>query len=261
MRIQAVHKLHLLASAATFIRPSVALACALGGAVFADGLPRTSDYDYEPPAPGSYMLPALKPAADGEVLDSTGRPLRLGELIRGGVTVMSFIYTRCAAARACPYATGVLKQLYQLSSEDPALAKGMRLISMSFDPAVDTPERMAAYAAVADRGSSAAPWRFLTTRSQAELQPILEAYGQAVDRKKNPLDPTGPLSHTLRVFLIDRDGNIRNIYSSDTLDPRLVIADVRTLMLESARNASTPLTPSKTEPRAPFPKLSEPRER
>src|SRR5207253_7838596 len=133
--------------------------------------------------------------------------------------------------------------LYQLSSQDPALAKGMRLISMSFDPSIDTAERMAAYAAQADRGSSAASWRFLTTRSKVELQPILEAYGQRVDRKKNLLDPTGPLNHTLRVFLIDRDGNIRNIYSSETLDPRLVLADVRTLMLESARTASTPLAP------------------
>jgi cytochrome oxidase Cu insertion factor (SCO1/SenC/PrrC family) len=41
------------------------------------------------------------------------------------------------------------------------------------------------------------------------------------------------LNHTLRVFLIDPGGNIRNIYSSDTLDPRLVLADVRTLLMES----------------------------
>jgi cytochrome oxidase Cu insertion factor (SCO1/SenC/PrrC family) len=165
------------------------------------------------------MLPAVKPAADGDVLDSKGKASRLREVTRGRVTLMSFIYTRCAAARACPYATGVLMQLHQLSSEDPELAKGMRLVSMSFDPM---------------GRSSAAEWRFLTTRSQAELQPILEAYGQAVDKKKNPLDPTGPLNHTLRVFLIDRDGNIRNIYSSGTLDPRLVLADVRTLLMEEA---------------------------
>src|SRR5262249_38690810 len=172
--------------------------------------------------------------------------LRLRELTHGRVTVMSFIYTRCAAARACPYATGVLKQLYQLSSRDAALAGGMRLISISFDPAVDTPERMAIWAGLADRGASAAPWRFLTTRSQAELQPLLDGYGQAVDPKRNPLDPTGPLNHTLRVFLIDRDGNIRNIYSSDTLDPRLVLADVRTLMMEAAQTKSKPLKPGQS---------------
>ena len=64
---------------------------------------------------------------------------------------------------------------------------------------------------------------------------ILAAYGQAVDRKQNPNDPTGPLNHTLRVFLVDASGNVRNLYSSSTLDPRLVLADVRTLMLEEAK--------------------------
>jgi hypothetical protein len=59
-----------------------------------------------------------------------------------------------------------------------------------------------------------------------------------VDKKRDPQDPTGPLNHTLRVFLIDQAGNVRNIYSSDTLDPRLVLADVRTLMLESAPSVS-----------------------
>jgi hypothetical protein len=37
------------------------------------------------------------------------------------------------------------------------------------------------------------------------------------------------------VFLVDRDGRIRNIYSSGTLDLRLVLADVKTLLLEEAR--------------------------
>jgi cytochrome oxidase Cu insertion factor (SCO1/SenC/PrrC family) len=205
---------------------------AFNGTIHAAGLPRTSEQDYDAPAPGSYRLPVVKPAADGAVLDSEGQGLRLRELTRGRVTVMSFIYTRCASAKACPYATGVLMQLHQLSAEDAVLARNLRLVSMSFDPGNDTPERMAAYSALADSRKTAAEWRFITTRSQAELRPILEAYGQAVDRKRNPADPTGPLNHTLRVFLIDREGNIRNIYSSGTLDLRLVLADVKTLLLE-----------------------------
>jgi cytochrome oxidase Cu insertion factor (SCO1/SenC/PrrC family) len=80
--------------------------------------------------------------------------------------------------------------------------------------------------------TNAAPWHFVTTKLQAELQPILDAYGQAVNKKQNPRDPTGPLNHSLRVFLVDAQGNIRNIYSSGTLDPRLVLADIRTLMME-----------------------------
>jgi protein SCO1 len=195
-------------------------------------LTRTADHDYEAPAPGSYTLPVVKPAADGEVLDSQGRPMRLRELTRGRVTVMSFIYTRCTAVKACPYATGVLMQLHRLSAEDRELAKNLRLVSISFDPDSDTPARMAAYSALAGSGKPASEWHFLTARSQAELQPILDAYGQAVDKRRNPNDPQGPLYHTLRVYLIDREGRIRNIYSSGTLDPRLVLADVKTLMLE-----------------------------
>jgi cytochrome oxidase Cu insertion factor (SCO1/SenC/PrrC family) len=218
-------------SARTLLVIAICLAVFVSASSAGD-LPRSSDYDYDPPTPGTYTLPVVKPAADGAVLDAEGHPLFLREFTRGRITVLSFIYTRCAAAKACPYATGVLNQLHRLSQEDSALAQEMRLVSMSFDPVNDTPERMAAYSGWARGRTNAAEWRFLTTRSPAELQPILAGYGQAVDRKKNPLDPTGPLNHTLRVFLIDRAGNIRNIYSSGTLDPRLILADVRTLIAE-----------------------------
>jgi cytochrome oxidase Cu insertion factor (SCO1/SenC/PrrC family) len=206
----------------------------------ATSLYASEEYDYDAPEPGSYTLPIIKPAADGTVLDSTGTQMRLRDLTRGRVTVMSFIYTRCASPGACPYATGVLRQLHESSAEDPALANGLRLISMSFDPSTDTPKRMAEYAALAGDNPSAAPWSFITTRSQAELQPILEAYGQTVDKRKNPAHPLGPLNHIVRVYLIDRDGNIRNIYSTGTLDPRLVLADIRSLLLEEGATKPKP---------------------
>jgi protein SCO1 len=226
-----------------FFLAAALAAVSLRGTILAADLTRTSDHDYDPPQPGSYSLPVVKPAADGEVLDSHGRPLRLRDLTHGRITVMSFIYTRCAAAKACPMATGVLMQLHRLSAEDASLAKNMRLVSMSFDPGNDTPERMAAYSALAGNRKAAAEWRFITTASEDKLKPILDAYGQAVDRKKNRNDPTGPLNHTLRVFLIDREGHIRNIYSSGTLDLRLVLADVKTLIMEPARATSAPATP------------------
>jgi cytochrome oxidase Cu insertion factor (SCO1/SenC/PrrC family) len=218
-----------------------AASVAAGLAALNSNANRTGEYDYDAPEPGTYTLPVIKPAADGLLLDSNGQSIRLAELTRGRITVMSFIYTRCAAARACPYATGVLMQLHRESADDAALAHLLRLVSLSFDPINDTPRRMAAYSMIAAQRPAAAPWHFVTTRSQAELQPILEAYGQAIDRKQNPTDPTGPLNHTLRVFLVDPAGNIRNIYSSGTLDVRLVLADVRTLALESARSASNHL--------------------
>lgn len=212
---------------------------------------RTPDHDYDAPTPDTYRLPVIKPAADGALIDSAGTPVRLVELTRGRITVLSFIYTRCTAAKACPMAAGVLMQLHRASAEDPAMAKQLRLVSMSFDPANDTPERMAAYSVLASSHPNAAPWHFVTTRSQAELQPILEAYGQAVDKKLNPRDPTGPLNHTLRVFLVDAKGNIRNIYSSGTLDVRLVLADVKTLMLEQRNPPGIDLASPNTPARHP----------
>jgi protein SCO1/2 len=198
-------------------------------------LPRNSDYDYEPPVPGSYALPVVKVAADGALLDSTGKAINLRDLTHGRITVLSFIYTRCAAMKACPYAAGVLNQLHLLSVDDQTLAKNMRLVSMSFDPDYDTPQRLAAYSEGFLEEKSGCEWRFATAKSRGELESILNAYGQAVDKRPNPADPQGPLYHTLRVFLIDRNGRIRNIYSSGTLDPRLIVADVKTLLLEDAR--------------------------
>lgn len=196
---------------------------------------RDLDYDYDPPTPGSYSLPVVKPAADGALLDSTGKSLNLRDLTHGRVTVLSFIYTRCAAGKACPYATGVLNQLHQLSVDDQALAKNMRLVSMSFDPEYDTPKRLAAYSEAIREEKSGCEWRFATTKSRMELEPILAAYGQTVDKRSNPADQQGPLFHILRAFLIDREARIRNIYSSGTLDPRLVLADVKTLLLEEKK--------------------------
>jgi cytochrome oxidase Cu insertion factor (SCO1/SenC/PrrC family) len=198
-------------------------------------LPHDPDYDYDPPVAGTYNLPIVKVAPDGALLDSSGKSLNLRNLTDGHITVLSFIYTRCAAPKACPYATGVLSQLYRASEDDRALQKNLRLVSMSFDPEYDTPQRLAAYSEGVRDEKPGCEWRFVTAKSRAELEKILDAYGQAVAKRQNPSDPQGPLFHIVRVFLIDRQGCIRNIYSSGTLDPRLVVADVKTLLLEEAR--------------------------
>lgn len=194
-----------------------------------------ADYDYDPPVAGSYALPVIKMAPDGAIIDSDAKLLKLRQLTYGRITVLSFIYTRCAAPKACPYAVGVLSQLHALSTDDKELATNMRLISLSFDPDYDTPRRLAEYSEAMRDDKSGCEWQFATAKSNAALESILNGYGQAVDKRSNPNDPQGPLYHILRVFLIDRAGRIRNIYSSTTLDPRLVLADVKTLLLEEKK--------------------------
>lgn len=195
------------------------------------------DYDYEPPVPGSYLLPVIKTAGDGPLLDSRGAPLHLREITAGRITVLSFIYTRCGDAHACPYAASVLNHLHRASRADASLGKNLRLISMSFDPEHDTPARLADYAEAVRDETGGCEWRFVTAKSASTLPAILAAYNQAVDKRADPAAPGGPLNHTLRVYLIDRQRRIRNIYSSGTLDPRLVLADVKTLLLEERQAA------------------------
>src|SRR5512133_282427 len=95
---------------------------------------RDADYDYDPPVAGSYALPVIKVAPDGAIIDSDSKLLKLRQLTHGRITVLSFIYTRCAASKACPYAVSVLSQLHALSADDKELATNMRLVSLSFDP-------------------------------------------------------------------------------------------------------------------------------
>jgi len=219
-----------LALVLTLYLSRVTVAIAAGNAVSHD-----QDFDYDPPVAGSYALPVIKVAPDGEIIASDSKSLNLRQLTHGRITVLSFIYTRCAAPKACPYAAGVLSQLHAFSADDKELATNMRLVSLSFDPDYDTPQRLAEYSEAMRDEKLGCEWHFTTAKSNAALESILNGYGQAVDKRSNPNDPLGPLYHILRVFLIDRDGRIRNIYSSATLDPRLVLVDVKTLLLEEKR--------------------------
>jgi cytochrome oxidase Cu insertion factor (SCO1/SenC/PrrC family) len=119
-----------------------------------------------------------------------------------------------------------------VTAKDKALARMMRLVSISFDPDYDTPQHLAAYSENVREAKSGCEWHFVTAKSRAELEPILVAYDQAVDKRSNPADPQGPLYHTLRVFLIDRE------VASEYLQFRYSIhaaADVKTLLLEEAK--------------------------
>src|SRR4026209_414850 len=97
------------------------LACGITNVTSAAESSRDSDYDYDPPAAGSYSLPVIKPAADGALLDSNNKSVERRGLSRGRITGLSFIYSRCAAPKACPYGTGVLTQSDDLSVGDKTL--------------------------------------------------------------------------------------------------------------------------------------------
>ncbi len=191
--------------------------------------------DFEPPAPGTYTLHRIMAAPDGEVLGLDGRPQRLARFTHERITLLGFIYTTCVDPEGCPLAYRVFDTLRQSIAATPALRGRVRLVTLSFDPARDTPSAMRQYAGsrVTDDGRGPA-WYFLTTRSARELLPLVEGFGQDVRVTVDRLggQPRRELSHVLKVFLIDRAGFVREIYSSTFLHPRTVLNDIETLLME-----------------------------
>ncbi len=191
--------------------------------------------DFEPPAPGTHTLHRIMAAPDGEVLGVDGRPQRLSRFTRKRITLLGFIYTTCVDPEGCPLAYRVFDALKQSIGARPALRDQAQLVTLSFDPARDTPAVMQRYAGSrVKEDDSGVPWYFLTTRSARELMPLVEGFGQdvrwTVDRSSG--QPRRELSHVLKVFLIDRAGFVREIYSSTFLHPQTVLNDIETLRLE-----------------------------
>lgn len=190
--------------------------------------PGYSALEFPAPLAKSYALPSLGKAADGQLVDSSGVPARLHSLYDKTV-VLSFIYTTCPDVNGCPLATFVLSRVQSRLSSHAGLTDKVRLVTVSFDPFNDTPAAMADYGESFRRDH--VDWRFLTAESEAKLEPILDDYDQAVIRDFGPDGkPVGTMSHILRVFLIDAEKNIRNIYSPSYLHPDILLADILTVM-------------------------------
>ncbi len=201
--------------------------------------------EYELPNPGSYNLPPLGIAADGEVLNADGQPTRLHNLLDGRVVLLSFMFSSCSDVNGCPLSSFVFYKLKSSMQHDAELEAGMRLVSLSFDPKRDTPEVIKLYANNFRYAGAKGDWRFVTTESEQNLKPILDAYGQDIQKMVNAdTGETLDISHLLKVFLIDSKQRIRNIYSVPFLHADLLINDVRTLLLETKGEESISTTVS-----------------
>ena len=199
---------------------------------------------FEAPAVGSYELPVIDLASDGRVANTDGEDLNLSELMGDKITLLSFIYRTCDDVNGCPLSTMVLYTVGSKIDKEPALKDKLRLLTLSFDPASDTPAVMQEYGE-SILGSSKVDWRFLTTRSEQQIQPILEAYQQSVVPDVIADGKPRKFSHLLRVFLIDRNQQVRNIYSLSFLHPDILINDIKTLLLEEQNADSLAALPSK----------------
>ncbi len=118
-------------------------ACASKAAEAAAAAPRTS-------------AEAAVTLADVPLLDQDGREVRLApDVVGGRIVVVDFIFTTCTTV--CPILSSKLARLQERLG--PRLAEEVRLVSISIDPARDTPARLKAFAA---RFGAGPGWTWLT---------------------------------------------------------------------------------------------------
>jgi cytochrome oxidase Cu insertion factor (SCO1/SenC/PrrC family) len=181
-----------------------------------------------PPVPGSYELPAIRKVGSFVLRDSAGQERSTRAVMAGKVAVVSFIYTACSDRLGCPLASVAMRDL-QTRIRDEGMQRAATLVTISFDPERDTPAQLAKYARV--YGADPAIWRFLVPPTARALDAVLQSYGQ--DRTPVRDDRgrfTGRYRHVLKVFLLDQEGSVRNIYSAGFLVPEVVVNDIKTLL-------------------------------
>lgn len=158
----------------------------------ADAAPKTAQQDAPPPghdvaeaadphaahraaAAAAETAPAPAGAAteirfpDEKLLDQRGESRALAsDVLSDRIVVLDFIFTSCTTV--CPVLSGIMSGVQQGLG---AAAKDVSLVSLSIDPARDTPPRLEAYAR---RWNAKPGWTFLTGEREA-VKRVLEAAG------------------------------------------------------------------------------------
>ena len=142
------------------------------------------------------------------------------DTLRGSVWVADFIFTRCAGQ--CPMMSAQMAQLAARLPHD----SGVRLVSFTVDPAWDTPDVLAHYAAQYRQSTSA--WSFLTGDEATIRRLCREGFHVALSEQGTDAEP---ITHSTRLVLVDRQGQIRGSYeATDEAAVRQLRRDLRRVL-------------------------------
>lgn len=146
-------------------------------------------------------LPKLFPLPDTELVNETGQTVRL-DAMKGSVTVYNFIFTSCTGT--CPIMTNNMRALTPLVEKDAPV----RFVSISVDPARDTPQVLAKYAAGVRNDPR---WTFLTGDRDAIVDLSVKGFKLTAG---DPAPGGEPLLHSSKFAVADKDGIVRGYYDA-----------------------------------------------
>jgi protein SCO1/2 len=173
-------------------------------------------------APAITESQILKPGdavPDTALIDenNAARPLTS---LKGHRVALTFMYTRCPQPDFCPLMDRNFAALQNEIKKTPGL-RDVRLVSVSFDPANDTPPVLETHAKAL--GADPAVWHFVTT-STGDLKGFAAKFGvTAVPSDESP----AILTHNLSTAVIDADGTLVKIRPGNMWTPADLIADLK----------------------------------
>lgn len=170
-------------------------------------------------AGGQMLQEGDRVPADLTLTTQAGEPIRLGEF-RGQVLVLTFIYTRCPLPNYCPLMSR------QFAALQPKLRKQfgskVHLLSVSFDPAHDTPAMLRDYASrYTDRLDT---WTFATGDS-AEVARITNRFGVFTKTEGEEI------THNLVTAVVGPDGTLKRLFRGNDWSLTDVLTAVRKVPL------------------------------
>ena len=165
-------------------------------------------------------LPQLYPVPNAQLIDETGKPVRL-DAMKGSVAVYDFIFTTCSGT--CPIMTNNMRALTQKVERDAPV----RFVSITVDPIRDTPAVLAEYA---KRVRNDPRWTFLTGDREAIIDLSVKGFKLAAG---DPAPGGEALLHSSKFAVADKQGVIRGYYdATDGTVPEEVARAVEALLEE-----------------------------
>jgi protein SCO1/2 len=162
---------------------------------------------------------ALQPVPAPAVALATARPAgeTLDQLLASGrsVTIVDFVYTRCITV--CLALGSVFQQMQRDIQQAGPASPPVRLLSISFDPAHDTPQVLQRYAA--QLRADPRVWRFVGPRDAHDLARLLDPYQVVVIP-----DGLGGFEHNAALLVVDSAGRLVRIFDYAELETALAYA-------------------------------------
>lgn len=163
------------------------------------------------------------PIAPFELTDQDGRAFA-SEQLRGKVWVVGFAFTSCISI--CPMLTS---QMANLQRRLESHGDRVHFVTITVDPAIDTPERLRAYAA--QHHADLSRWSFLTGEP-AEVRATLQRVFFVPIGERREVEGGYDILHTGQLMLVDRNAQMRGLYPTDAESLESLERDVARLLTE-----------------------------